>query len=345
MKLIFRETHLINLWFYKIYCRKNNENIEETFEQQNIKKNIFDKNFIPTFSFNRLDYKIIKNTNLSNIAEILAGSYLIYVPNKSPLLTIILLHITKWSLINQVKTYYFINNYPDIIQFDGRLKNKSYYIAQKMNIRIPNLYLISNNINDILFYLNKNKLKEFVIKPNYGDTSHLVLINNLNDIDKYKSFPTYSQKELLPLLKKEDARIILQEYISNCKDVKLYIFSGKIQFIQVEKEMCSTSSFVYDKKSFLDAEFIHTRMINIPYLKNLSKDALKLYNFFRNYYNKDIFTLFLRVDFLVNENNYYFNEFSLLPNGGKGKGMTPKCDLYWGNLFFRTTSYISSNHS
>ena len=43
MKLIFNKTHTINLWFYKVYCRRTNQNIEETdAPYQNIQTNIFD---------------------------------------------------------------------------------------------------------------------------------------------------------------------------------------------------------------------------------------------------------------------------------------------------------------
>ena len=59
----------------------------------------------------------------------------------------------------------------------------------------------------------------------------------------------------------------------------------------------------------------------LDYFDKLKKDVFLIYENFLKDMNNTFMGKFIRIDFFVNKKNYWFGEFSLFPNGGRGDNL------------------------
>jgi len=257
-----------------------------------------------------------------------------------------------WTNINNIKLK-IANKYPNIIFYDGKNKLESKKIIEELNIKTPKTYKIYNNTNEI----TKEDLDNFpncVIKPTNLDGGNLVFLQNENnklDINnlkyKMKDFQHIKKnKELMPLIKNQfKPKIIMEEYIKDLNnnytkpcEFKFYIFDGKILFFIAINRKDSDKKFDFFDENFKKIpcnKLSFSKLAGnykwpkLPYFNNLKKDIIKIYKKFNNDLNHSIIGRFIRIDFFITQDEYYFGEFSLFPNGGAGNNLNE-----FGKKFF-----------
>jgi len=249
-----------------------------------------------------------------------------------------------WSNINNLKLK-IADRYPEIIYYDGKNKLESKKLVEKLNINVPKTYIIFNNVDEIK-QETLDDLPDCIIKPTNLDGSLLIFRktkDNPVDLDdlknKMSNFEKINKnKELMPLINKSfTPKIMVEEYIEdldgmNSKpcEFKFYVFNGKILFFLAINRKAD-----YKKFDFYDENFnkipntklsykrtqINYDWPNIKYFDRMKKDVFNIYNKFYNDMGRHFIGRFIRIDFFVTRNNYYFGEFSLFPNGGGGNNL------------------------
>jgi len=256
----------------------------------------------------------------------------------------------NWKFLNNyklqiIKKYKFTN----IINYDGKNKYESKLIVENLGINVPKTYHVLDNINELQF---DSLPKNYVIKPSNLDNSRLVYIvkNGLDLLRKvrvskqlflsrYQNFDKILMgKELNPLiLKKNKPKIIIEEYISSQDpkkffpvELKIYIFNRNIRFIIIfDKNKSKNHFYMVDGEwnYIASKKYGHKDNDNVECLPKpifydlLIEDVLKIYDRFNDDLNNIWISKFIRMDFFINDDKYYFGEFALFPNGGKGKNI------------------------
>ena len=178
---------------------------------------------------------------------------------------------------------------------------------------------------------------KFVLKCNHG-CAYNILCPDKNKLDKGKTI-----KQLNNWLKEDFGRfnlelhyskiknhkIICEEYLGDCiTDYKFFCFNGKAKFLYV------SNNLIHDRQSKISYfEIDGTIMPNVRkdyaslgsekfpiFYKKMLKDAEVL--------SKD-FT-FVRVDFFIANNKYYFSELTFTPAGGFNS-IPLEYDFLWGS--------------
>lgn len=249
-----------------------------------------------------------------------------------------------WSNINHIKLK-VANKYKNVIYYDGKNKLESKKLIENMGINTPKTYIVFNNVNEITQDI-LDKYKYYIIKPTNLDGGNKIFVNNDKDKininilrSELKNFTSIkSNKELMPLINKYcKPKIIMEEYIKDLDDkyskpceFKFYLFNGKIVFflaINRKKDM--------KKFDFYDENFNKISNKTLSYSRNevdfdwkkpeyfeeLKRDVLNIYKKFNNDLLDTFIGRFIRIDFFINNSNYYFGEFSLFPNGGSGNNL------------------------
>lgn len=279
----------------------------------------------------------------------------------------------NWPTLNMLKLkYIFKNRLTSFLKYDGKNKHISKEIIQKLNVSTPKTYQILTNIKDIDYESLPNK---YIIKPSNLDNSRLVYIvkngyDILKDIkiskelflQKFHNFNNVlSNKELNPLIKKKyKPSIIIEEYIENKNnsvypvELKIYVFNGEIKFI-----------IVFDKnKHWRNFDIVDSNWEKIPfdnilskdigmdlklerpkYFTSLKDDVYKIFNYMKEDTNNTWLSKFIRIDFFITENNYYFGEFALFPNGGKGLNINNQAKRKFAEYWFDDLNKLFINYA
>jgi len=276
-------------------------------------------------NFNSSNWHCVNDKEIPNFLKYLKDSYF------------------TWNNLNVIKLKN-AKKFPEVIKYDGKNKLEGKNIASEMGINIPQTYFTFNNPEEITED-NLKKYYQFIIKPSHLDSGELVYKNTPNHkltLDfiktKFKNFHKKSiGKELNPLIKsKYGPKIIMEEFITGSTpgktplELKFYIFNGRIQFILLINKNIKDDGFdFYDEnfKKFSNhilsqkGTSINAKIFEIKYFPKLKSDVLKLYEKFSDELGKLYFGRFMRIDFFVTRENYYFGEFALFPNGGRGQNL------------------------
>ena len=249
-----------------------------------------------------------------------------------------------WENMNYIK----LKNahlFPKIIYYEGKNKLESKNMVEKWGIKIPETYKQFLLLSDIT-QEEINKLPTCIIKPtNWDGGRHIyknfkenpleanILRNNL------RKFATENiQKEIMSLISKtHKPSIIAEEYITDLTsqysspcEFKFYLFNGKILFILATNRKVSKKKFSFFDENFNQLpitlySFIHNdlqyKWEKPQYFDKLKKDVFLIYDNFLKDMNNTYMGRFIRIDFFINKKEYWFGEFSLFPNGGRGDNL------------------------
>ena len=250
----------------------------------------------------------------------------------------------RWENLNYVKLK-IAHLYPIIIYYEGKNKLESKKMVEKWGIKTPQTYKQFISLKDIT-QEEINKLPTCIIKPtNWDGGRHIYKNFKENPIsadflrNKLHKFATDNiQKEIMGLISKtHKPTIIAEEYIKDLSsqysapcEFKFYMFNGKILFILATNRKVSKQKF-----SFFDENFIQSpvTLYSVPfnelnfkwekptYFDRLKKDVFLIYENFIKDMNNTFMGKFIRIDFFINKESYWFGEFSLFPNGGRGDNL------------------------
>jgi hypothetical protein len=250
----------------------------------------------------------------------------------------------RWENLNYVKLK-IAHHYPKIIYYEGKNKLESKKMVEKWGIKTPQTYkqflLLSEITQEEI-----NKLPTCIIKPTNWDGGKYIFKNfKENPIsadilrNSLRKFATENiQKEIMGLISRtHKPSIIAEEYIRDLSsqysapcEFKFYMFNGKILFILATNRKVSKQKF-----SFFDENFNQSpvTIYSVPfnelnfkwekpqYFDKLKKDVFLIYKNFIKDMNNTFMGKFIRIDFFINKQDYWFGEFSLFPNGGRGDNL------------------------
>lgn len=249
-----------------------------------------------------------------------------------------------WENMNDIKLK-IAHYYPKIIYYDGKNKYESKKMVEKWGIKTPETYKQFLSLKEIT-QEEINKLPTCIIKPTNWDGGKYIFKNFkqnpvYSDILCYelKKFATEnSNKEIMTLISKtHKPSIIAEEYIKDLNsqysapcEFKFYVFNREILFILATNRKVSKKKF-----SFLDDNFsplpinlysFYRNDLNFEwkkpgYFNKLKEEVFLIYDYFNKDMKNTFMGKFIRIDFFINKENYWFGEFSLFPNGGRGDNL------------------------
>lgn len=319
-----------------------------------IMKNIQRKNFL-LGKFSKDNYKsqnwhYIDDNNIPNFLKFLQNEYF------------------TWKTLNYIKLK-IASRYPNIIYYEGKNKLESKKLIEKMQINLPKTYKVFNNLSEIT-QEEINKLPDCIIKPTNWDGSKFIFRNfkshplNATDIrSKLNNFDKRNiNKELMPLIYKSyKPKIIAEEFIKDLKgqygapcEFKFYVFDRKILFL-----LAINRKAHYNKFDFYDENFnqipnsklsfertqINFKWPVLQYFNKLKQDVITIYDEFNKDMENSFVGRFIRIDFFVNKENYWFGEFSLFPNGGSGQNVSNFGKQYFVKNWLPEVFKILDNNS
>ena len=249
-----------------------------------------------------------------------------------------------WENMNSVKLK-IAHFYPKIIFYDGKNKYESKKMVQKWGIKIPETYKQFLSLKDIT-QEEINKLPTCIIKPTNWDGGKYIFKNfkesplsadNLRmDLDKF-SIKNINKEIMRLIAKTHKPTIISEEYIKDLNskytapcEFKFYIFDGKILFILATNRKVNKKKFSFFDKNFNQFQVskysvpfneLNFKWEKPTYFDKIKKDVMLIYENFKKDMNNSFMSKFIRIDFFINKENYWFGEFSLFPNGGRGDNL------------------------
>ena len=251
-----------------------------------------------------------------------------------------------WPFLNKIKLR-IADRYPKIIYYDGKNKLESKKLVSNLGIKVPKTYEVLKSEKEITQKM-LDKYTNCIIKPTHLDGSKLVFKQKKDKKISLKELKEnlanfgmkLKNKELNPLiLKKFKPRIIIEEYIPSMNglynsplEFKFYVFNGEILFfLGINKNVDNSFDFFDEDYNKLEQGLFgyERKKENFiwPYLKyfpELKMDVIKIYNKFNEDLGNTVAGRFIRIDFYISKNEYYFGEFSLFPNGCTGSNLNPR---------------------
>lgn len=246
----------------------------------------------------------------------------------------------QWSML-----YYYPNN-PLVVQCADKYSVREYVKEKGLEEILVPLYGVWTNANDI----NWESLPEsFVLKCTHG-CAYNILCG-----DKKKADLKGAAKQLNKWLKEDfgafntelhyskikPRRIVCEKYLGECiTDYKFFCFNGDPKYIYV------SSNLVNDRQA--EIGFFYPDGTKMPLRRDDYKDipSIKLHPLFdkmkkeAEILSKDF--PFVRVDFFVLEDEYYFAELTFTPSGGMMPFNPEEYDLKWGEMI--DLSNINPDH-
>jgi hypothetical protein len=218
-------------------------------------------------------------------------------------------------------------------------------MVQQWGIKIPETYKQFSSLKDIT-QEEINKLPTCIIKPTNWDGGKYIFKNfkenplsadNLRmDLDKFSIKNIH--KEIMRLITKtHKPTIIAEEYIKDLNskytapcEFKFYIFDGKILFILATNRKVNKKKFSFFDENFNQFQVskysqahneLNFKWNKPTYFDKIKKDVILIYENFKKDMNNSFMSKFIRIDFFINKEDYWFGEFSLFPNGGRGDNL------------------------
>jgi hypothetical protein len=249
-----------------------------------------------------------------------------------------------WENMNKVKLK-IAYLYPKIIYYDGKNKYESKKMVEKWGIKTTETYKQFLSLQDIT-QEEINKLPICIIKPTNWDGGKYIYKNFIENpissaklCKELKKFATENiRKEIMSLISiKHKPSIIAEEYIKDLSsqysapcEFKFYVFNGKILFILATNRKVSKKKFSFFDDNFsplpitlysFSRNHLNFSWKKPEYFDKLKEDVFLIYEIFNKDMNNTFIGKFIRIDFFINNENYWFGEFSLFPNGGRGDNL------------------------
>lgn len=287
------------------------------------------KNYIKEYEFkniNKSDWFYIKDSKIADFIKEMKYKYF------------------TWENMNDIKLK-ISHFYPKIIYYDGKNKYESKKMVEKWGIKIPETYKQFLSLKD-LTQEEINKLPTCIIKPTNWDGGKYIYKNFKENpvsssilCQELRKFSTENiRKEIMKLISKtHKPSIIAEEYIKDLSskysapcEFKFYLFNRKILFILATNRKVNKKKF-----NFLDENFnelpttlysFYRNHLNFKwdkpgYFDKLKEEVFLIYDNFNKDMKNTFMGKFIRIDFFINKENYWFGEFSLFPNGGRGDNL------------------------
>lgn len=235
-----------------------------------------------------------------------------------------------------LKLYYYPNN--DLIVKCTDKYTVREYIEEKgyANTLVP-LLGVWDSPNDI----NWQELPEkFVLKCNHGCAYNLICNNkeNLDKISIKKQLNTWFKEDFgafnieLHYSKIKHHKITCEEFLGeNLTDYKIFCFNGKPKCIYVSKDL------IHDRQAEIGFFNLDGSKMDLERTDYKNIDKIDLPSFYNEMLDmasnlcKEF--VFVRVDFFVTNDRYYFAELTFTPSACMMPFNPKQIDLEWGNLF------------
>lgn len=234
-----------------------------------------------------------------------------------------------------LKLYYYPNN-DMVVKCSDKYSVREYIKEKGYENRLVPLYGVWDNTNDINW---KDLPNKFVLKCNHGCAYNLIC-SDKGEFNKTKA------EEQLNIWLKEDFgafniephyskikhhKITCEEFLGeNLIDYKFFCFNGIPKFIYVSNDL------VHDRQAkigFFNLDGSKMELKRDDYANIEEIELPKFYNDMLEMASNlcKEFT-FVRVDFFVTDNRYYFAELTFTPSACMMPFNPKKIDLEWGNL-------------
>lgn len=246
------------------------------------------------------------------------------------------------------------NNYNKLIDYYDD-KCNTYSICKKLNIPCPKNYYILDDLNElkkisipnncVIKFNNLADGKSIIIRKNGVYNNQCFTINNV--INFLKKNKEQNQNYIQYKKSKIKQKIIIEELLfddsgkDNLKDIKLYAFNGKCEYILIREQINGTFIKKSYDKNFIPVILKNYDITNINYIHDKPKylDDIIEYG---NRIAKNIFPdTFVRLDFYSTKKGPVFGEFTFNPNGGLY--FTKNADLSLGKLINFNSKFDNSN--
>lgn len=242
--------------------------------------------------------------------------------------------ITFSEKLQWLKLYY---RHPEMPRIADKYEVKS-FVKQKLGEdRSVETAALFNRADEIKL---KDLPEAFALKATHGSGWNIISFNkeevNESDLRKYfsfwlrKSYYTYSKEWAY---KKINPRVICEPLLIDSKgdlpfDYKVFCFSGKATFIQVDVDRFSSHTRVFYDRFWKKQEFT----IGYPlYSSELAKpDCLHEMLSIAEVLSQDF--PFLRVDFYINEGHVYIGELTFYPGNGMEVFSSDDWNVKLGNM-------------
>lgn len=201
-------------------------------------------------------------------------------------------------------------------------KNKAYIFASKLGVKIPQVYFKNLNLKDSLKKLSYPSVLKPVSEASgrgvfvCNSEDNILYLNSGEHFTKFTDFEKYAEDLLTERKVRTDlwmSEKLLADNNSIARDIKFYIFYGKVGLILEssripeiqrcwrDEKLNIVKTGKYDDLLFESTDQIPLELIELAQFVSLKTPAP-----------------FVRIDFLVSDNDYYLGEF------------TPAPERYWG---------------
>lgn len=187
--------------------------------------------------------------------------------------------------------------------------------------------------------INWNELPEkFVLKCNHGCAYNIVCSDKstFDKEDAIKKMKKWMKEDFGAFniethYSKIVPHITCEEYLGECiTDYKFFCFNGKPQYIYI------SSDLIHDRQAQIGFFYLDGKKMPLIRDDYAPMDIDQLPDFFEDM-KRDAEVLcqdfpFVRVDFFIANNTYYFAELTFTPSGGMMPFNPDKYDLEWGKM-------------
>ncbi len=237
--------------------------------------------------------------------------------------------------IQWLKLYYYPNN-SLIINSSDKYAVRDYIVDKGYGNKLVPLLGVWDRGEEIEW---NNLPDSFVLKCNHG-CAYNIVVSDKSKLDKEKTV-----KQLNKWLKEDFGafnielhysaikhhRITCEEFLGeNITDYKFFCFNGVPHFIYVSTDLIhdrqAQIGFFYldgKKMPLLRDDYTDIPEVTFPWFYDEMKEAAEILC-------KDF--PFVRVDFFISNNTWYFAELTFTPSAGMMPFNPEKYDLEWGNL-------------
>ncbi len=246
-----------------------------------------------------------------------------------------------WSML-----YYYPND-PLVIKCTDKYSVREYIKDKKLGKILVPLYGVWDSVDEIKWDEMPDK---FVLKCTHGCAYNIICHNksfmNIHKIEKQLSkwlsedFGEFNNE--LHYSKIKSRRIICEKYLGECiTDYKFFCFSGQPKYLYVSNDLA------HDRQAqigFFDLEGNRLQLRRKDYKEIQEVEFPPFYNEMiecAKILSKDF--PFVRVDFFLADNKFYFAELTFTPSGGMMPFDPIKDDLEWGREINLSEKYYLYN--
>lgn len=237
--------------------------------------------------------------------------------------------------IQWCKLYYYPKN-PLVVQCTDKLAVRSFIKEKGYGKTLVPFLGVWKNAKEIEW----DKLpSKFVLKCNHG-CAYNIVCSNKEKLDKKaaaKCLNGWLKEDFgafnieLHYSKIKDKRIICEEFLGECiTDYKFFCFNGEPKFIYVSNDL------VHDRQAQIGFFYLDGQKMPLKRNDYADIESVEFPSFFDEMKqmakNLSAEFPFVRVDFFLAKDKYYFAELTFTPSAGMMPFNPDKYDLEWGDM-------------